>query len=109
MKIDKLEDGRLHFEGFHDFLIENTLHVELIIESIIPFDDKFIFWVNLPSKGLRVIYRHPRGLLPRIYVFGMGELVPELVVSERDLHEWRYDGWLLPRQGFVLSWSSPEK
>jgi hypothetical protein len=64
------------------------------------------------SVNLHALYsfdisiQHPATVVPVLYVFGFdfqtgSPLVPP-VISEPDLHQWSYKGWLLPSQGFLI-------
>lgn len=103
MKMEKLEDGRYRFSGTTDLQIKDILIIELEIERINPYQDYLTLWMNVPTKDLKLIYKHPKNLIPRFYVFGFGKIVEEKGIS--DLNVWRYDGWLLRKQGIILFWT----
>ena len=101
-------DGRTHRN------VKDDENWEWKTRKHIPLTDKWISWLSLPTKGVKIKFGYS-GLKidPQLYLFVMGpedptEVEPE-VPSLRGTREWDYDGWLFRNQGWVLSWNIPPK
>ncbi len=69
-------------------------------------------WVmsfNTPVHGYDLTVEHPAGILPNVYVFGVGGSKPNPLPLDAErgstdqVHKWVYDGWMMPNQGLVVS------
>lgn len=104
LKPQAMEDGRFLFKGSYDVRIEETKQVTLITKKIIPLTDHFTVWMNVPTKGVKLTYRHPANFKPRVYVFGMGDGGLKQIEETPERTVWEYDGWLLKKHGVLLNW-----
>lgn len=108
--MDLLPDHRYLFSGKWNIEVKEkeNVDVELKQEKFIPYQDHFTLWMEVPTKNIKLTYKHPDNFEPRIYVFGLGEKDVILETEESDLHVWKYQGWLLKKHGLLLYWVKKE-
>jgi hypothetical protein len=104
--------GTVRFDGRMKYFVRGDVDVRYITEKRIPAQDQATTWLNAPTEGLTYSLRYtPQSLDPKLYVFGMGNKAPaDIVPTGVPGHlQWEYSGWLVRKQGCVLTWTLPQR
>lgn len=107
-----LAAGKVVFDGRRRIAtIDHQAHLEWVMEKRIPVDDQWISYVSVPTRGVNITFRYAGKWEPRLYLFGMGSEDPgriKVVDQDEGLRQWRYDGWLFRKHGWVVTWPHPQ-
>ena len=109
----ELKNDELYFSGAVDIPVPDTTQAKsdprfTLGSSRIQRDSEpYTLTFFRPVFHFKLILRHPRTVLPRTFLFGIGgstentdPLKPE--IESETLHSWSFDGWMLPNHGMVL-------
>jgi hypothetical protein len=104
---DTTADGKVVYKITCHYFAYNGAKVKVVMKRKKPIaDDVFTYWMTMPTKGYKFIYKYPKTFSPKLYVFGLGPHSPKPIIdSIANTMTWESaDTWLLKKHGFHLSW-----
>jgi len=108
LEIETVDTSEYKFSGKECFSIEDSVHVEMEIEKIMPYrSDRIYFFMQIPTQNMKFTYKYPETFKIQGWGFGMEDKPAKQDVDKRGFAVWNYQGWLFKNQGFFVYWSVP--